>query len=427
MAIDNHQITKELESVQNATPYQLIGDLDLEDYQALKRDIACRGVLVPVELDEEGRILDGHHRIKAWQELRNEGVPVPDYPCIVRVGMSESEKRTHARALNILRRQLTRERKRDLIAQQLLETPEISDRQIAKSLGVSPTTVGTTRKSLNSDQVSKLDTSIGADGKLYPRKSSAVFVKNSGERKRAIAAIASADVLPQKLLDIRRLERIAREQRSVLEPDTIAVSNDPRVDIRCGDFTRALADIEPESVALILTDPPYSSDHMHLWEQLSAFGAEKLKRGGLLLTYSGQFYLPDVMAALGEHLEYVWTISVVGRGPKTLVHARKVYSRWKPVLVYCKPPFQRVAWMDDLFNGDGPEKSEHNWQQSLPEALHFVETFSSPGDIVVDPFLGSGTNAVACLRLGRSFVGCDNDPTAAKKSMQRIELETQDD
>ncbi len=49
--------------------------------------------------------------------------------------------------------------------------PEKSDRQLAKAIGVSPTTVGTARKDLEQKgEVSKLDTSIGKDGKEYPRQ-----------------------------------------------------------------------------------------------------------------------------------------------------------------------------------------------------------------------------------------------------------------
>lgn len=231
-------------------------------------------------------------------------------------------------------------------------------------------------------------------------------------------------MLPQKLLDVKRVERIAREQRPVPEQSAAATYHgDSKVDIRCGDFKDTLADIESESVSLILTDPPYSSDYMHLWEQLSTFAAEKLKPGGLLVTYSGQFHLPDVMTALGGQLGYVWTISTVGCGPSTPIHARRIHSRWKPVIVYCKPPFTSTEWTSDLYNGDGPEKDGHKWQQSLDEALHFVESYSIAGDLVVDPFVGSGTNAVACLRLGRSFIGCDIDPTAIETAIGRIEQE----
>ncbi len=63
-----------------------------------------------------------------------------------------------------------KERTRGLIREQLKETPEQSDRQIAKALGVHQTTVGTQRKELEEEgQVSKSDTSTGADGKEYPR------------------------------------------------------------------------------------------------------------------------------------------------------------------------------------------------------------------------------------------------------------------
>ena len=46
-------------------------------------------------------------------------------------------------------------------------------------------------------------------------------------------------------------------------------------------------------------------------------------------------------------------------------------------------------------------------QRPLANVKHYVEAFSRPGDLVVDPFMGSGTTAVACAQLSRSFVGCD--------------------
>jgi ParB-like chromosome segregation protein Spo0J len=49
--------------------FQVLPPLSGEDYAALKSDIAVRGVLVPVEYDEEGNILDGHHRVHICAEL----------------------------------------------------------------------------------------------------------------------------------------------------------------------------------------------------------------------------------------------------------------------------------------------------------------------------------------------------------------------
>ena len=76
------------------------------------------------------------------------------------------------------------ENARELIREQLKETPEKSDRQIAEEFKVSPTTAGTIRKDMeNSGQVSKLDTSIGADGKEYPRERKPVTIMNPTPRE----------------------------------------------------------------------------------------------------------------------------------------------------------------------------------------------------------------------------------------------------
>jgi N6-adenosine-specific RNA methylase IME4/ParB-like chromosome segregation protein Spo0J len=81
--------------------YQLLPALGDDDYGRLRADIAERGVMVPIEVDEDGRILDGHHRQRIATEL---GV---DCPQVVRRGMAEHEKRLHAVSLNLSRRHLT--------------------------------------------------------------------------------------------------------------------------------------------------------------------------------------------------------------------------------------------------------------------------------------------------------------------------------
>ena len=145
--------------------YQVMPDMAQDEYDALKEDIAERGVMVPIEFDEDGNVLDGHHRLRICVELG-----IDDYPKIVRSGMSEAEKWTHARKLNMARRHLTREQRREMIRVQIKDTPELSDRQIAKMLGVSNSTVGIIRRDLIEDgEVCESHTSIGADGKEYKR------------------------------------------------------------------------------------------------------------------------------------------------------------------------------------------------------------------------------------------------------------------
>lgn len=54
----------------------------------------------------------------------------------------------------------------------------------------------------------------------------------------------------------------------------------------------------------------------------------------------------------------------------------------------------------------------------LPE--WFIRLFTQPGDIVLDPFVGSGTTAFSALRMGRHFVGIDINPEYIQLANQRI-------
>ena len=124
-------------------PYQVMPPLSADEREALKADIAERGVMVPVEYDDAGNILDGHHRVELCAELG-----VTQWPRLIRYGMSEPEKRRHARRLNIDRRHLDQATRRKMIEDDLRETPEASDRKIASGLGVHHSTVSSVRATL---------------------------------------------------------------------------------------------------------------------------------------------------------------------------------------------------------------------------------------------------------------------------------------
>lgn len=141
--------------------YQLLPNLSADDFAALKDDIAERGIIVPIEMDEAGNILDGHHRLQAWKELRDEGWDLQEkYPRFVRAFESEEQKRNHIRALNILRRHLTREQ----LEEQWIEMRKdgMSYRQIAEASGVAHTTV---MRATGANAPVQPDVVIGKDGK----------------------------------------------------------------------------------------------------------------------------------------------------------------------------------------------------------------------------------------------------------------------
>ena len=136
-----------------SAPYQLLPALSEAEYAALRESIAEHGIRVPIEVDEDGNILDGHHRAAIAEEL---GIDCPQV--VVSNLDTETSKRTVALMLNLSRRHLTREQKRQVIAASIEADPHLSDREHARRCGASPTTVGTVRRSMSS--VSKLDSDI---------------------------------------------------------------------------------------------------------------------------------------------------------------------------------------------------------------------------------------------------------------------------
>jgi ParB-like chromosome segregation protein Spo0J len=159
--------------------------LSADEYAALKVDIAARGVKVPVEYDELENILDGHHRVQICQELG-----ISQWPRLVRHGLSEDEKRRHARRLNLDRRHLDQEQKRALIAAELREHPEVSNRAIGKALNVDGKTVGSVRSDLESTaEIPQLSERKGRDDRV---RRITQFVPSNPQEEKGIQLSAKA-------------------------------------------------------------------------------------------------------------------------------------------------------------------------------------------------------------------------------------------
>ncbi len=67
-------------------------------------------------------------------------------------------------------------------------------------------------------------------------------------------------------------------------------------------------------------------------------------------------------------------------------------------------------------------KERTGWPTQKPEALlrRIIEASSNPGDLVIDPFCGSGTTLAAAQALGRRWLGCDNNEAAVVLARARL-------
>lgn len=208
------------------------------------------------------------------------------------------------------------------------------------------------------------------------------------------------DALDPWAQDRAQLVRTARERRREV--------NDSEPEIHGGDFADALADVKPCSVALILTDPPYAQTNLPDYGRLSAFAADKLVDGGSLLCYVGHSTLPGALDELGRHLRYWWCLALEHRGGGQRLPGKWVRIKWKPILWFVKGTRRDRVYVSDIIHGAIPSKQLHEWAQGIDEVIPLIEGLTSPGDLVCDPFAGSGSFGIAAHKTGRRFIGADD-------------------
>ena len=74
-------------------------------------------------------------------------------------------------------------------------------------------------------------------------------------------------------------------------------------------------------------------------------------------------------------------------------------------------------------NRGGNNPREHTTQKPIELMLELVQDFTDPGEVVLDPFAGSGTTGLACLRLGRRFIGIERDEKYFVVACDRLRAE----
>jgi site-specific DNA-methyltransferase (adenine-specific) len=82
--------------------------------------------------------------------------------------------------------------------------------------------------------------------------------------------------------------------------------------------------------------------------------------------------------------------------------------------------FATNLWRIPSLKGTAREKCGHPSQKPLPLIERIVRSSSDAGDLVLDPFLGSGTTAVAAERHGRRWVGIETDPAYVRMATARL-------
>lgn len=136
---------------ESTQPYQRLPSMGEDTYSSLRADIAANGVEDPIHIDEDGAVIDGHHRVEICEELG-----IDEYPTKIHAGLTEQEKTDLAYKLNLQERHLSHGQKQELVEQYLEEdwdgdnSGEWYD-DVATTLGVGASTVRRAFTSLKDD------------------------------------------------------------------------------------------------------------------------------------------------------------------------------------------------------------------------------------------------------------------------------------
>lgn len=419
------------------TPYQVLPELAAEEYRALKQDIEQNGIIVPITVDDDGNVIDGHHRLRAAREL---GIDEP--PMQVRDDLDDEAKRSLAYRLNMQRRQVDQQTKKSLIKQRLNELIDAgvdkTDEEVADELGASQSFVARVRKTVVNDKIS--------DGGKKSTSGNFTTVTD-------YATTEQKDKLVKELLveNPTKPDRAIAEQIGISHP-TVSSKRDELAELHRPELIRTdvqalLPQIPTDTFDLIATDPPYgvefdgnrydTAEHDALegdedTDLVTGIASELsrvLKADRHCYVFCRWDVLPDVLPAYEAAFDSVDTVIVWdkddgGHGMGDLEDFAprheliiKCSNGKRPVQTDTRPP--NVIRQQDARFTDG-DKS-HPTEKPRPLLEQLIEASTESGEIVFDPFGGVHTTAAAALVTGRRAVSVEVDTDHHAAGRDRID------
>lgn len=189
-----------------SAPFQLFDALPAHIEDALRASIDRFGVLVPITVDQDGAMLDGHHRARIADSL---GVK---YDRLIRHCTDDDERREIARTLNSDRRQLT-DGERHAIASLIADGMSVN--AVAKAHHVGWITAKRAHDGEPGSNQLEPDRVKGADGKSYPARRPQVLARDDDEQRRAQAAlIEMGEAGEGKTLSVVEARQLVARQRT---------------------------------------------------------------------------------------------------------------------------------------------------------------------------------------------------------------------
>jgi len=200
-------------------------------------------------------------------------------------------------------------------------------------------------------------------------------------------------------------------------PDFERIDLSADVTLYRGDCLEVLPTLPPGSVDACICDPPYGVEFRGAqWDKDIPEVATRLpqmfSRVAIIMgtTAAWQFPPPKWVACWARPASN--SRSKIGG-----------FSHWSPVLLYgdCKMSVDFRSW--HAIANAYPSGFPHPSPKPECVMLWLVRELTAPGETAIDPFMGSGTTGVACIRTGRKFLGVEIDRHYFNVARDRLERE----
>ncbi len=218
----------------------------------------------------------------------------------------------------------------------------------------------------------------------------------------------------------------------------------------CTDCVQAMSELPTESVDCVLADPPFNlrnggrllqhgrlarTDEM-AWDEIDnapwlSAALRILRPSGTLFVFGTWHNLFDVgvrlMAAGARILNTITLVKENGFAVShRILYERTLYVIWASPsghgwhFDYAGMRREQGRQLSNVWPYTPPARRTHPCQKNLGVVERMLRMATRPGDLVVDPFAGSGTTAEACFRLGRRYIGFEQLPLYADRANARV-------
>lgn len=229
--------------------------------------------------------------------------------------------------------------------------------------------------------------------------------------------------------------------------------------IICGDALKIMKSFPNKTFDAIITDPPYNINPPSVinrkggkfgisksvfenlvkeetvirsvrFEDWLPLAIDKLKENGVLITMCSKEDISNICYFLKNRGLKIRHVGVwVKANPVPQIRKVQWMSAWEPFIIATMNKgtshhynYKEGQMKDVIITPicQGKERTEHPTQKPLSLFIPLVKWWTFKGDLVLDPFLGSGTTAVACRMLDRYFIGIELNPKYCRLAESRL-------